>query len=59
MLRLLPFTARKDGAIFRSAHFASASWPRVSSPSLRLDLHHVGAEQRELVGAVRARPGSG
>ncbi len=25
MLRLLPFTARKDGAIFRSAHVRSAS----------------------------------
>ena len=33
MLRLLPFTARKDGAILRSAHFLSASCPRVSSPS--------------------------
>ncbi len=33
MLRLLPFTARKDGAIFRSAHTRSASWLRVSSPS--------------------------
>ncbi len=31
--RLLPFTARKEGAIFRSAHSRLAGDTRVSSPS--------------------------
>ena len=33
MLRLLPFTAKKPGGIFRAAHSLPTSWLRVSSPS--------------------------
>ena len=59
MLRLLPFTARKPGGILRSAHSLLTSWLRVSSPSRDSILTTSAPSSAELVGAVRARPGSG
>ena len=45
---------RKDGAIFRSAHFSVGERAARLVALVRLDLDDVGAEQRELVGAVGA-----
>ena len=53
MLRLLPFTARKPGGILRSAHSDATGWAARLVAVARLDLDDVGAQERELVGAVR------
>ena len=55
MLRLLPFTARKPGGILRSAHSDADGLAARLVAVARLDLDDVGAEERELVGAVRPR----
>ena len=59
MLRLLPFTARKDGRHLALRPLRGGGLAARLVALARLDLDDVGAEERELVGAVRARQVAG